>query len=332
MAVRTRKSSGGWGTQRNTSFAGKAGTAPNVKPRYTRKSSGGYGTQLGLGFGGRGEVAPPPPPPPPTPSPITVIPRGTIADGTNTDIYLTGVFVSSASELLVACYSVVRTGSQPSTPIVSGHAGLVPWTQIATVYYETDAGTRRSIFLFACITGIAPISEPVLFSHGGQTHGGAAASVFEITNADEAHGLLQTFVQAPLGPVDPLGTVNTIQISLAAPANQANRPFAFFVTEGLDNIVQRTNWTEIHDVNYSPPESNLASQWRQDDFEGTASASWATIVGVRSGIAWEIKVAVEDILLDRRIGGGVAPKRKRENPDIQQANLVIMVTSQYRLL
>lgn len=166
-----------------------------------------------------------------------------------------------------------------------------------------------------------------------------------------------------------------------------NRPFAFFGKPQAQDLVPRTNWTEIHDVNHAAPDSSLASQWRSDAFEPTASTSWASASVQRYGIAWEIKALAEPTILtsqnrwsclllglpfrrvmpipdglgfntpsDRRqltllyafegapippqpepeegviVGdGALRALRKRARPDISQANLVIMVESQYRL-
>lgn len=325
----TRKSSAGHATQYGAGFAGKAGTSANPKPRFTRKSSAGHGTQLSLGFGGRSPIIDPPSPTP-TPSPITVIPLVSMGDGTDASLYTTGAFTSPVNELIVACYSSERTGSQPTTPTVIGHDAGEPWALIATIYYSTSAGTRRSLFLFACISGHIPQSGPITFDHLG-THAGACASIFAVTNADEAHGLVQTFVQAVFGPVNS-SSGTAVAFDLSLPADPRNRSFALFAIPNVEDITQRVNWTEIHEVNHPNPNSTLASAWRQDDFETSLSASWASSTGPFSGIGWEIKVGAPDV--DELVTGGAGPplRKKRKKPDLQQANLVIVVDSQYRII
>ncbi len=260
--------------------------------KITRKASGGFCTQRNTSFANKGSSMA-----------FGVTARGSFITETDATSFSTAAFTPTASELLIACYGVERTSSiNPTTPTVSGHDGGVAWTLITSLLYETDAGTRRSIFLFACVTGGSPSSAAVTFSHGAVSHSAAAASVFEISGADEANGLVQAFVASYLGPVDALtNTIVTINLNAAADVN--NRPFAFFVKQGNEDFVPRTNWTEIQDLSTGDPGRSLESQWRSDTFETTASATWATNATQRSGIAWELKVAAA--------GGDGHPSRRR---------------------
>lgn len=243
----------------------------------TRLSSGGFGTQRNTAFGPRGSIMA-----------FGVTARVTLADLVDATSFSTSAFTPTASELLIACYAVDRTSSlDPTTPTVSGHDGGTAWALINSLLYKTDTTTHRSVFLFACVTGGSPSSAAVTFSHGATSHSAAFASVFEVSGGDEANGLLQTFEASYLGPVDPTNNTS-ITISMNAGSNANNRPFAFFIRVGTQNMVPRTNWTEIQEAALG---AAIESQWRSDAFETTASVSWTTTTNPYSGIAWELKAA-----------------------------------------
>lgn len=222
---------------------------------------------------------------------IGVTARSGFASTTDGSTYVSGSFTPTAKELLVATYQTYRANAQPTNPTVTGHDGGTVWTQIATIYFETTAGTRRSMWLFGCVTGASPSPGSVTFDHSGVTHTGATGGVFEVSGADEETGLVQTFVQSALGPVN--GTsLNNLTITLAPSSAPGNRAFACFVKSNTDDTIARANWAEIHDVNHVTPAQSLQNQWRADVFEATTSASWTNASPDRCGISWEIKAAV----------------------------------------
>lgn len=221
--------------------------------------------------------------------PITVIPRATLASQTDAATYSTGAFTPGQSALLVACYGAERVATEPSTPSVAGHSGAGAWTLIDSLYYITNLNTRRKLFLFACVTGGAPTTSQVSFSHG-VTHLGSAASVFEVSGGDHSHGLTQTFVSFARSPVNPTAGTS-LTITLPSPGHQDNRAFAMFMHTAGETTVPRVGWAEIHDIFHTVPAQNLETQWRQDMFEATASASWVAST-IRAGVAFEIKALV----------------------------------------
>lgn len=225
---------------------------------------------------------------------ISITGIGSLADATDASTYATAAFIPPASELIVAAYTVARTGSAtPIQPTLSGHG---TWTLIsAHNFIITNQTTRRSLYLFGLITGASPSSAALTFDHGGTTHHGAQASVFKIEGADEANGLAQTFVQSVKTVVDPATSGNP-SITLAAAGNSTNRALSIWSMSGgaaTDNNIPRPNWTEIHDDGINAPIGRHETQWRSDVFETIASISYPSSTAIHGGIAFEIKAGTQ---------------------------------------
>jgi len=168
------------------------------------------------------------------------------------------------------------------TPTISGNG--ITYIQIAT---KIDAQSTRRLTLFgANLTGATAGATTIDYATVTQT--GCVASFFYCTGADLSGGVAAAFVQSPsaTGTTETTGTV-----TLAAAGNAANRPISCFYVNLEQSVTHRANWTEVDDFTGSAPARGFDSQYRDDAFETTATATWTT--GDRwIGIAAEIKATV----------------------------------------
>lgn len=199
--------------------------------------------------------------------------------------------------ILLAVYT--RTAAGPNEPTVSGN-GLT-WVSIATVV----TSTVHRVTLFAA--DASGSSEGITtIDLAGQTQIGCIAEFAHVADADLSGGVAAAFVQA----VNNTGTnIDTLSITLAAASHADNRPFAVFMHAANETTTERTDWTELDDMAGVAPTRNMATQYRDDAFETTASASWSSFVNAL-GIAVEIKGASGGVAADDPfpfIGGGFYP-------------------------
>ena len=182
---------------------------------------------------------------------------------------------------MIGCWVANTHASATTIPTISGNG--ITWVQIATV--SLLSGIDRRLTLFAANAAGASAGVTTI-DYAGSNQTGTAASFFQITGADEANGVAQSFVQTlnNNGSAALSGSV-----TLAAAANSNNRPISAFIHNANEVVTPQTNWTELDDGSYINPSFALESQFRSDAFDTAAAASWATS-SIWIGMAAEVKV------------------------------------------
>ena len=184
---------------------------------------------------------------------------------------------------LIIVFVTSKLNAGPEAPTISGND--LTWTQIATVRDPTD--DFRITLFGANASGSAAGVTTVDF--GGVTQGGCNASFFLATGVDLSVSVAAAFVQAPTSN----GTGTSASVTLAAAGSADNRPIAGTVVEVNAALAERANWTEADGFNNTTANmGSMNTQWRDDAFETTASATWDGSSVPWGMIAAELKVEV----------------------------------------
>jgi hypothetical protein len=155
------------------------------------------------------------------------------------------------------------------------------WELIGTRAWHISPATRRSsAWIAQC--GASPGSGAITLTEtdmgSGTTSSGTAWAVIEITGHHATQPVRQ--VQHPgttfMNQSGPAGTSYTIDMLDAV--DGSSRAFSYFAHAANEATTFRTNWSELSDDTSTAPAMGFESQWRSDEFEATASASWATSV------------------------------------------------------
>lgn len=195
----------------------------------------------------------------------------------------TGSSVTPPTAGMVVGYILGARTAGPTTPTVSGWG--VTWAQIGSTL--SMAAGERSLSLFAAdLTGATTGAITVDF--GGVTQIGCCASFFQVEGVDLSGGVAAAFVQVKTATAS-TGTSGTVALDPAG--NAANRPIAGWFHSTSEATTHRTDWTEMDDILGTSPSRALETQCREDAFETTASASWATS-SFRGVIAAELKATL----------------------------------------
>jgi hypothetical protein len=196
-------------------------------------------------------------------------------------------FTPPASGLIIVFTHSRESGTGPVSPAVSGNG--LNWTKIAGPIADADGDGGLSLFAADASESDPPTTESTLFDFSAvdQTH--LTASFFHATGVDLSDGVTAAFVQVPTLAQQTADTTGAI--SLNAAGNAANRPIACFHHAANEVSSERSLWTEADDMHGSGRLRGIISQWRDDAFETTASASWATSSGW-CVIAAELKAEV----------------------------------------
>jgi hypothetical protein len=165
------------------------------------------------------------------------------------------------------------------------------WTQIGSTLADGDNG---GLSMFAAdASGSSAGATTVDFGADTQVH--CTVSFFHATGVDLSGGVAAAFVQSPTNT----GTGTSGSVTLAAAGAADNRPISFFWHLAAESSTERTNWTELDDMTGTGRNRGIITQYRDDAFETTASASWTTSAKW-AGIAAELKASVAG-------GGGALP-------------------------
>jgi hypothetical protein len=196
----------------------------------------------------------------------------------NTDLssYANSSWTPPTSGLILLLVASRATSGTTNIPTVSGNN--ITWTQIATVI----AAYRLTLFAADASGSSAGVTT---ISFAGQTQFFCFASFFHATGVDLSGGVAAAFVQSP---VNNGSNVDNLSVTLNAAGNSDNRPISGFFHAANEATTHRANWTEADDLANTFPNTALETQWRDDAFETTASASWASFVSAL-GIAAELK-------------------------------------------
>ncbi len=204
-----------------------------------------------------------------------------INDSTDLASYANTSWTPPTSGLIIAFVVGRRVGGL-DTPTMSGN-GLT-WTQIGVTLNCANGNTGLSLF-GANASGSSVGATTIDFGGNTQTH--CSVSFFHATGVDLSGGVVAAFVQQPTAT----GTGTTGTVPLVAAGSSDNRPVVAF-THGINEATTpRTNWTEVDDLAGTSTTRDLETQWRDDAFETTASATWATS-DAWGGMAAELKAEV----------------------------------------
>lgn len=204
-----------------------------------------------------------------------------INSSTDATSYATASWTPPTSGLIIVYVVGARTAG-PTTPTMSGN-GLT-WVQIGSTL-SMQVGERALSLFGANASGSSTGATTIDF--GGVTQLGCLASFFHAGGVDLSGGVAAAFVQTVTNTANS-GTTGSITL---APADGAdNRPIVGFYHSTSEASTPRTNWSELDDIQGTSPSRALETQYREDAFETTASATWATS-SFRGGIAAELKAA-----------------------------------------
>ena len=183
---------------------------------------------------------------------------------------------------LIIVYVAARRAAALDTPTISGNG--ITWTQIGVTLDASGANHGLSLF-GANATGSAAGVTTVDF--GGNTQLGCCVSFFHATGVDLTGGVAAAFVQNPRA----IGSSTTGSVTLAAVSAADNRPISGWYHVTNEAVTPRANWTELDDLAGATHNRVLETQYRDDAFETTATATWATSDNW-GGIAAELKAEV----------------------------------------
>lgn len=204
-----------------------------------------------------------------------------INSGTDATSYANSSWTPPTDGLIVVDVIAKRTAAL-DTPTISGN-GLT-WVQIGSTL--NCGGNNHGLSRFAAdASGSSAGVTTIDFGANTQLH--CSASFYHVTDVDLTGGVAATFVQT----VTATGTGTTATATLAAAGNSANRPIAAFFHAQNEAKTPRTNWTEIDDLAGSGGIRDLETQWRDDAFETTATATWATS-DIWGAVASELKATL----------------------------------------
>jgi hypothetical protein len=201
-------------------------------------------------------------------------------DNVDRTSYTTASISPAANSLLLLF--VTDSFSLASTAPEAVPTGLsLTWQRIGSrAWGATPASQRSGAWIAQC--GASPGSGTITLTENdmgsGTTSIGTAWAIIEITG----HHVTQ-----PVRQVQYPGTTTTNQsgpaatshtITMLDAADGSSRAFAYFAHAANEATTFRANWSELSDDAGSAVTLGSESQWRSDEFEATASASWATSV------------------------------------------------------
>lgn len=200
-----------------------------------------------------------------------------INTGTDANSYPNSSWTPPSSGLI--CVFVRNRAATPGTPTMSGNN--ITWTEIASVTNGVSKLTLFGADAAGSTTGVTTID------FAGATQIACQASFFVADGVDLTGGVVAAFVPAPPASAT---SVTTLSITLAAAGHADNRAIAGFFHAQNEATTERANWTELDDLAVGLGGGGLATQYRGDAFETTASATWASTVNAE-GIAAELKAS-----------------------------------------
>jgi len=202
-----------------------------------------------------------------------------INDGVDATSFSNTSWTPPTTGIIIVFVTAKRAGAT-DTPTMSGNS--LTWTQIGSTL-DMGGNNHRMTLFAADATGATTGVTTIDFAGNTQIY--CTASFFQVTGVDISGGVAAAFIQQPTNG-EASNTTGTI--TLAAAANSNNRPIAAFFHIVNEAKTPRANWTELDDLTGTAPTRNLETQYRDDAFETTASATWAT-ADRWAGMAAELK-------------------------------------------
>lgn len=203
-----------------------------------------------------------------------------ISTSANQTAYSNSSWTPPTDGLIVICVNSRKSGGPEFPTSITGNS--LTWVEILT--YNPFSIWGMAMFAAdasGATTGATTITYP-------SSQSSCEASFFQVTGVDLSSGVAAAFVQTPTNT----GTGTSGSVTLAAAGNSDNRPISSWLHDGDGAITERTNWTEFDGWNYSTgPARSAETQYRDDAFETTATATW-TPTENWGGIAAELKAEV----------------------------------------
>lgn len=212
---------------------------------------------------------------------ITENPLTSLADSTNAASYATPSVTPGANRLILVAVENNRIGGA-TTPTLSGN-GL---TWVAIDNQPFSATNNYLITLFRSM-GASPSTGAITADFGGVNQTGCAISVAEFDGVDTSGtngsgAVVQSAKNSGL-------LVASLTVTLAAFGDVNNGAYSCFGANITGGIAPDTGWSEIHDVTYTIPNTELETQWRNDN--DTTAVGTPAVGADMGGIAIEIKAA-----------------------------------------
>jgi len=179
-----------------------------------------------------------------------------------------------------------------NVPTISGNG--ITWTQIATG--AVDPGQSRRITLFAA-SAIGSSAGITTVDFAGQTQLGCMVSFFHMpTDVDISGGLVAAFPQVVFNN----GTGTSGSVTLAAAGHANNRCISAFNHAVSEATTPDAAWTELDDMNTTGPAMGVETQYKDDSFSTSATASWTTSADWY-GMAAEVKCTVSGTVVANQV-------------------------------
>jgi hypothetical protein len=185
----------------------------------------------------------------------------------NQDSYVNSSWTPPTDGLIVACVMHKSVDESETYPSVSGNS--LTWIKI-------DGGFIPGTFILWSVfaaSASGATTGATTFDWGTVTQSHCDVSFFQITGVDLSGGVAAAFVQTP---VDGAQSGTSGSVTLSAASDSANRPISFFGHRANESTTPRTNWNELDDLSGTGADRGSDTQYRDDTFETTASASWTT--------------------------------------------------------
>jgi hypothetical protein len=169
--------------------------------------------------------------------------------------------------LILLVFTCNRVGGSADAATVTGNG--ITWTQIGS---NVNASSGQKLLMFAAnASGSTPGTTVIDWGANTQLHC-TAVFCYVSSDIDLTGGVAGAIVQI----VPATGSGTTATVNLAAAGNANNRVFAAFHHTTNEGKTARSNWTEIDDLGGTGGTRNLQTQWRSDQFEAIASATFTT--------------------------------------------------------
>lgn len=207
-------------------------------------------------------------------------------------VYTSGTVTPPPGSLILGFIDAAQAlGVEPSTPAVDG-VGL-SFDPAAEVWYKQSGNTLK-LFLFHAMTQV-PHDPGTISIDFGSGHIGArwqfiACSGVDPSGANGAGAIGQTAVNS-----GNIAAGSALSVVLpGAPVNGHSRTVAGFGNNSTaaNATIERAGWRELAESNHSTPAQDLETQWRLDQFEGTASGTQNDTLLLMGGIAVELVAAM----------------------------------------
>ena len=238
------------------------------------------------------------------PGGAVVTPHDSIANTNNLSTYAGAATAPPADRLIIAV--VVATGATAGNTTISSLSGYgLTWTPIAgPLQLDVSGSVTADAWLYAAYTGASPTSSAFSVTFAA-ARTSSQFSIFTVEGPPLTGNIADLFVQVVPRFMADGGTASSGTITLAAPADAANRAFALILHEANEPTTAEAGLTEIHDLPVATPNEGFLTMWRPDAFDTSMFASWAG-TNLWGGIAFELSMVEVTAVQKNASDGGTA--------------------------